>query len=93
MSTLGKGKAPASTNSVEAYSKKILNDKIRKLTVANVQLIINKMETEKAKVNLETNKARLFGKKNSLVAKREELRIEIVILNTTRFLNVLVRGH
>ena len=32
MSTLGKGKIPASTNSVEAYNKEAFKDKIRKLT-------------------------------------------------------------
>ncbi len=41
----------------------------------------NKMETEKAKVNLEVDKMRLFDKKNSLIAKRKELRTEIVALN------------
>ncbi len=48
------------------------------------------METEKAKVNLEADKARLLGEKNSLVAKREELQAEIVALNIT---NVPIRGH
>ena len=35
--------------------------------------VTDKMETEKAKVNLEVDRARLLGEKNSLVAKREEL--------------------
>ena len=48
------------------------------------------METEKAKVNLETDKVQLFGEKNSLIVKREELRTEIVVLNAT---NVLIYGH
>jgi len=36
MSTLGKGKAPVSTSGVEAYSKEVLGDEIRRLTIANV---------------------------------------------------------
>ncbi len=56
MFILGKGKAPVSTNSVEAYNKEALNDEIYKLTIANVQLMTNKMETEKARVNLEANR-------------------------------------
>src|SRR6266699_1267723 len=86
----GKGKAPVFTNGVEAYSKEALDDKIRKLTTANVQLVIDKMETEKVKINLETNRIQLFGEKNSLVVKRKEFRTEIVILNVV---NVSVRRH
>ncbi len=48
------------------------------------------METEKAKVNLEADRVRLFDEKNSLVVKREEFRTEIVTLNAA---NVLVRSH
>jgi len=44
-------------------------------------LITNKIKTEKIKINLETDKMRLFGKKNSLIVKKEELRIEITALN------------
>ena len=90
MSTLGKGKASVFTNDVEAYNKKTLSDKIRRLTIANVQLVVDKTETEKAKVNLEADRVRLLGEKNSLVAKREEFRAEIVVLNIA---NVSVRGH
>jgi len=90
MFILGKGKAPAFTNGVEAYNKEILDDEIRRLTTTNVQLMTNKMETEKAKVNLEVDRTRLFDKKNSLVVKREELRVKIVVLNAV---NVLVRSH
>jgi len=90
MFILGKGKAPVSTNSVEAYNKEALNDEIYKLTIANVQLMTNKMETEKARVNLEANRTWLLGEKNSLVAKREKLRTEIATLNAT---NVPILGH
>jgi len=90
MSTSGKSKAPASTNGIKAYSKETLGDEIRRLTAANVQLVTNKMETEKTRVNLEANRTRLLGKKNSLITKREELRTEIVVLNIT---NVPIRGH
>ncbi len=48
------------------------------------------METEKVKVNLETDRVQLFGEKNSLVVKKEELRTEIVVLNV---INVLVCGY
>ncbi len=90
ISTLGKGKTPVSINSVETYSKEILGDEICRLIIVNAQLIINKIETEKVKVNLETDKMRLFGEKNSLIVKREKLRTEIVILN---IINVLIRSH
>ncbi len=88
--TLGKGKASISTNDVETYNKEILSNKIRKLIITNIQLITDKMETEKTRVNLKINKTRLFNKKNFLVVKREELRIEIAILNAA---NVLIRSH
>ena len=90
---LNKGKTPISTNGVEVYSKKVFGDEIRRLITANVQLITNKMETEKARVNLEVDKVRLFGEKNSLVAKKEEFQIEIVVLNVVGFFNVLVRRY
>jgi len=67
ISTLGKGKALVSTSGVEAYNKEILDDEIRRLITANVQLMTDKMETEKIKVNLETDRIRLFGEKNSPV--------------------------
>ena len=88
--TSGKGKASISTNDVETYNKEILSNKIRKLIITNIQLITDKMETEKTRVNLKINKTRLFNKKNFLVVKREELRIEIAILNAA---NVLIRSH
>ncbi len=51
-----KDKTPVFTNGVKAYNKETLNDKIRILITTNIQLVTNKMETEKIKVNLETNK-------------------------------------
>ncbi len=90
ISTLGKGKVSASTSGIEAYNKETLDDKIRRLTTTNIQLMTNKIEIEKARVNLEVDKVRLFGKKNSLVTKREELRAEIAILNTV---NVPIRNY
>ena len=36
MSILDKGKAPVSTSGIEAYSKEVLGDEIRRLIVANV---------------------------------------------------------
>ncbi len=93
ISTSSKGKAPVSTNDIEVYNKEILSDKIYKLTTTNVQLITNKIKTEKIKVNLETNKIRLFDKKNSLVVKRKELRVEITALNTVKLFNVPIRRY
>ena len=90
MSTSNKGKTPISTNGIEAYSKEILGDEIRRLITANVQLITDKIKTEKTRVNLETDRARLFGEKNSLIIKREELRAEIVALNAA---NAPIRCH
>jgi len=50
----------------------------------------DKMETEKTKVNLKADRTQLFNEKNSLVVKREELRTEIVALNTA---NVPIRSY
>ncbi len=93
MSTLGKGKASVSTSGVEVYSKEALGDEIRRLIIANVQLMTDKMETEKVRVNLEADRIQLFGKKNSLVAKKKELRAEIVVLNVVGLSNVPIRSY
>ncbi len=61
MSISSKGKMPASTNGVEVYTKEQLATEIQRLTTINVQLMTDKMETERTKVNLETDKARLLG--------------------------------
>jgi len=93
ISISNKGKASIFTSGVEAYSKEALGDEIRRLITTNVQLITDKMETEKARVNLKADRVQLLGKKNSLVAKREKLRIEIVVLNTAGSSNVPIRKH
>ena len=93
ISTSNKGKTFISINDVETYNKKTLDNKIYRLTATNVQLIADKTETEKTKVNLKTDKIQLFGKKNSLVAKKKEFRIEIVVLNVTGLPNVPVCRH
>ena len=93
MSISSKGKTPVSTSSVKAYSKEALGDEICRLIVVNVQLVADKMEIEKAKVNLEADRIRLFDKKNSLVVKREELRVEIVVLNAAGLSNVSIRSY
>jgi len=93
MSISSKGKAPVSTNNVEAFNKETLGDKIRRLTTTNIQLMTDKIEIEKARVNVETNKIRLFNEKNSLIVKREELRTEIATLNIAGLPNVLTRNH
>ncbi len=72
ISTLSKGKTPVFTNGVETYNKETLNDEIRRLTATNVQLVVDKMETEKVKVNLKADKIQLFNEKNSLIIKKEE---------------------
>ena len=55
--------------------------------------MIDKIEIEKTRINLKINKVRLLGEKNSLIVKRKELRIEIVILNVAGPFNILVRGY
>jgi len=84
---------PTSTSGVKVYSKEDLSDEIRRLTAANVQLVIDKIKIEKVKVNLETDRIQLFDKKNSLIAKREKLRAEIAALNVAGPSNILVCGH
>jgi len=91
--TSSKDKTPVSTNDVEAYNKETLNDEIHRLTIVNVQLITDKMKTEKVKVNLKIDKVRLFNKKNSLVVKREKFRAEIIILNAAGLFNAPIYGH
>ncbi len=93
ISTSSKDKTPTSTNDVEAYNKEALGDKIHRLTIANVQLITDKMETKKARVNLKTDRIRLLDKKNFLVVKKEELRIKIAILNAAKSSNIPIRRH
>jgi len=89
--TSGKGKVSVSTNDIEAYSKEVLNDEIRRLITANIQLMIDKMETEKTKVNLEIDKIRLFDEKNSLIAKREKFRAKIITLNVINVQFVIIK--
>ena len=89
ISTLSKDKTSVSTNGIKTFIKKQLTIEIQRLSTANVQLITNKIKTEKAKVNLQANKTRLLREKNSLVVKREEFRAEIVTMNATGFSNVL----
>ena len=55
--------------------------------------MVDKTETEKAKVNLEANKVQLFGEKNSLIVKKEKFRAEIAVLNVAGLFNVLVCKH
>ena len=93
ISTSNKDKTSVFINGVEVYNKKTLNDEICRLIIANVQLITNKMKIEKTRVNLETDKTQLFGKKNSLVVKREELQAKIAALNTTGLFNIPIRGY
>jgi len=80
MSTSGKGKTPASTSGVEAYSKEALGEEIRRFTQTNMQLAQDKQNSDAARVVAEANKNRLISEKNALVAKCEELRRKIVAL-------------
>ncbi len=43
-------------NDIEVYSKETLDNEIYRLTAVNIQLIIDKIKTEKVRVNLETDK-------------------------------------
>jgi hypothetical protein len=76
MST-SKGKGPASTSGVEAYSKEQLAEEICKLTIANAQLVNDKLGAEATNTKLEADRNKLINEKNILVAKREELRTEL----------------
>ena len=93
ISISNKGKISVSTNGVEVYSKEALSNEIRRLIIANIQLITNKMKIEKIKVNLKTDKIQLFDKKNFLVVKRKELRAKIITLNVAGPTNVLIHSH
>jgi len=57
MSTSGKGKAPASVSGAKAFTKEQLAAEIQRLSAANAQLVNDKIETEKIKVNLEVDRA------------------------------------
>ncbi len=87
-----KGKTSISTNGIEAYTKEQLVIEIQRFITVNVQLMIDKIEAERTKVNLEINKVRLLEEKNSLVIKKEEFRAEIAVMNTVGFFNVSIRG-
>ena len=93
MSTSSKGKTLVSTNGVKTYTKEQLAAKIQRFITVNVQLVTDKIKTERTKINLEADRVQLLGEKNSLVVKREELRAEIVALNAVGLSNVLIRGH
>jgi len=93
ISTLGKGKALAFINGIEAYNKEILSNEIRRLIITNVQLMADKIKTKKAKVNLKADKVQLLSKKNSLVVKREKLRAEITTLYAAGPSNIPIRRY
>ena len=93
ISISSKGKAPASVNDIETFTKEQLAIEIQRFSTANTQLITDKIKIKKIKANLKIDKAQLFGKKNSLVVKREELRTEIVALNAIGFFNISIRGY
>ncbi len=93
ISISSKGKAPVSTYDIEAFIKEQLAIEIQRLSAANVQLVTNKIETKRAKVNLKADRMRLLGEKNSLIVKRKEFRTEIVIMNAVKSFNVSIRSH
>ena len=80
-------------NGAEAFTKEQLAAKIQRFSATNAQLVTDKMKTEKIKVNLEANRVRLLNEKNSLVAKKKELRVEIVILNITGLFNISIYNY
>ena len=92
ISTSSKDKTSVLTNDIEVFIKEQLAMEIQWLSTANIQLVTDKMETEKAKVNLEADGTQLFKEKNSLVVKRKELRAEIAAMNTIKPFNVLTRS-
>jgi hypothetical protein len=80
MFILSKGKITVSTSGVEVYSKEQLAEEICRFTTTNVQLVNDKLGTEATNAKLEADKSRLISKKNIFVAKREELRTELVAI-------------
>jgi len=66
---------------------------IQRYIAVNVQLITDKIKTEKTKVNLEVNKTQLLREKNSLIVKREEFWVEIVVINAAGLFNVPARNY
>ncbi len=91
ISILNKGKTFILTSSIEVYIKEQLAIEIQRFIIANIQLVTDKIKTERTKVNLEIDRMRLLEKKNSLIVKREKLRIEIVVINVVGFSSVLIR--
>jgi len=80
-------------NNTEAYTKEQLAAEIQRLSTTNTQLMTDKIETEKIKANLKIDRSQLFSEKNSLIAKKKELRTEIVTLNTVGSFNTPVHNH
>ncbi len=66
ISILSKGKALVSTSGIEVYIKEQLTIEIQRFTTTNVQLMIDKIKTERTKVNLEADRIRLLKKKELL---------------------------
>ncbi len=66
---------------------------IQRFTAVNVQLVTDKMETERTKVNLEADRVWLLEEKNFLIVKREEFRAKIVVLNVVGSFNVPIRSY
>ncbi len=93
MSILSKDKTPASINSVGTFIKEQLAAKIQRLSTINIQLVTDKIETEKIKVNLKIDRVRLFDEKNSLIVKKEELRAEIAALNAAGPFNISIHDY
>ncbi len=93
ISISGKDKTFISTNDIETYTKEQLTVEIQRFTVANTQLITDKIKIERTKVNLEADKTQLLKEKNSLVVKREEFRVKIAAMNIARSFNVPIRGQ
>ena len=82
-----------STNRIKTYIKEQLIIEIQRFITVNVQLVTDKMETERTKVNLETDKVQLLKEKNFLIVKKEELRTKIATMNAVGFFNLLVRSY
>ncbi len=93
ISISSKDKTPVSTNGVKTYIKEQLTVEIQRFTTVNTQLMTDKIKTERTKVNLKTDRMRLLRKKNFLIVKRKELRVEIAAMNTVGPSNVLIRSH
>ncbi len=73
---------------MKTYNKEVLEEEIYRFITTNVQLVNDKLDIKAAKTKLEIDKARLINEKNIFVAKKEELRVELIETVITFITNI-----